>query len=127
MISGPDEIWSYETTISKKYHCLAASAFLCLENSSYALILATDVTLLVDMKPTTKQPFCNKYASGKRDQFSTDHRPRQRPLSEASNKIINNWWLRSKITMGPKADIIKKLQKIKKLLYTYSDCFAESV
>lgn len=98
-----------------------------LEHPSYSSILATDAAPPVDMKPTTKHPIRSKYALGKGDQFPTDRRPNPRPLSEASNDIINSWWLESQITIGPKADTIERLRKIKRLLYTYRDCFAESV
>lgn len=79
------------------------------------------------MKPITKHPIRSKYALRKGDQSPTDRRPKPRPLSEASNDVINSWWLESQITIRPKADTIERLQKIKRLLYTYRDCFAESV
>lgn len=112
-----------------KYSTLAALSLPCLENPSYASLLHTNATPPVDLQrflpsPTLPIP---KYALGKGNEFPTQRRPQQRNLSPASDKVIHDWWKVSGIVIGPKADTPDRVKKAQRLVYTWKDCFAESV
>lgn len=98
---------------------LAASV---LYNPSYHSVQSTGST------PGDEKPLPpTKYALGRGDQFPTERRPKPRPLSDDPTNVINTWFKASQITIGTKADSPHRIIQAKRLLYTWRDCFAESV
>lgn len=68
-----------------------------------------------------------KYSLGTGDGFPTQRRPIQREMSTDSNDIVNEWFASSGITIGIMADTNERIEKAKRLVYTWRDCFATSL
>lgn len=101
----------------------------CLENNSYASLLHTNAAPPVNLKgflplSTLHIP---KYALGKGNEFPTQRRSQQRNLSSATDNILQDWWTSSGIVVGPKANAPDQVEKAKRIIYTWKNCFAESV
>jgi len=96
---------------------------MALEASSYHSMLTTRDSAPEDLKPLPP----TKYALGRGDVFPTERRPEVRELSQEGREVINEWFELSKITIGPKADTPARIEETKRLLYTWRECFAESV
>ena len=81
-----------------------------------------------DLKPTSvTATLPTKYALGKGDRFPTERRPTHRPLTTAPSEVIEAWFLGSGIEIGAMADAPERVEKSKRLLYTWRECFATSV
>lgn len=96
---------------------------MALEAPSYHSMLTTDNSPPDDLKPLP--PI--KYALGRGDKFPTKRRPELRELSQEKEEVVNEWFELSRITIGAKADTPARIDKIKRLLYTWKECFAESI
>ena len=59
--------------------------------------------------------------------FPTSRRPTKRTLTDESEGIVNDWFKHSGITIGPKAETPTQQSQVKRLLYTWKDCFAVTV
>lgn len=68
-----------------------------------------------------------KYALGRGDRFPTKRRPQARQLTQEPMDIIEVWFHASQITIGLIADTLERVVQCKRLLYTWKNCFAESV
>ena len=89
--------------------------------------MGTDQTPPVDLKPAAKAANNPTYSLGKGDGFPTERRPEIRPLTEAAMPLVDAWFTESEITIGAMADTADRMEKVKRLLYTYRDCFAVSL
>ncbi len=54
-------------------------------------------------------------------------RPTERPLTNASQEIVDGWIERSDVTIGCFADTPKRMTRERRLLYTWKDVFAENL
>jgi hypothetical protein len=63
----------------------------------------------------------------KQGRFPTTRRPKKRPLSTAPENEIEKWFLSTAITIGDAAETEEQRSQAKRLLYTWKDCFAQSV
>ena len=68
-----------------------------------------------------------KHSLGKGTEFPTQKRPSLRELSHEATEIINTWFENSGITISSLADTTELLQRVKRLSYTWKDCFASSI
>ncbi len=69
----------------------------------------------------------SKYALNREDKFSTERRSKSRELSQEKESIINKWFEASRITIETMMNTSTKIEKMKRLLYIFRKCFAESV
>lgn len=67
------------------------------------------------------------YSLGKGDGFPTQRRPVQRKLSTAPLDEVEAWFQDSGITIGIMADSTERIEKAKRLAYTWKDCFAKHI
>ena len=111
-------------------HDLEALPALCKQNDIETYLSAaihtistpadTNWTPPVDLKPITPTA-TPKYALGQGEKFPTERRPTQRPLSEAPSEIIKAWFEESGITIGQKADTPERIERTRRMLYTWKD------
>ena len=78
------------------------------------------------LQPTVGEP-TTKFSLGKGDGFPTERRPQKRALTTASMEEVNIWFEKSGITIGPKADTPERVDRARRLVYTYKDCFATTI
>lgn len=57
----------------------------------------------------------------------TDRRPQQRPLLDDPQSMVDDWFNKSGITIGPMADTPERQALVRRLCYTWHDCFVESL
>ena len=78
------------------------------------------------IQPTTCESR-TKFSLGKGDGFPTERRPERRALSTAPMEEVNVWFESSAVTIGPKADTPERVEKARRLVYTFKDCFATTI
>lgn len=59
--------------------------------------------------------------------FPVKRRPKPRELSMDDQGLIDQWFDESEITVGPVADTLERRDLVKRLLYTWKDCFAKTM
>ena len=64
---------------------------------------------------------------GKGHGFPTERRSVTREITTAPMDEINVWFEASGITIGPKADTPERIERARRLVYTYKDCFATTI
>ncbi len=80
----------------------------------------------IDLKSTPKLSR-SKYALGRGDQFPTNKRLEKRELSNETDEIIAEWFIKSQIHLGVHADTPEKQSKARGLFYTWRDCFTKNI
>jgi len=87
----------------------------------------TSRTPPVEIKLAVLTATLTNYSLGKGHGFLIERRPTQRELSFDPLDVIEAWFQDSGITIGVVADTLERLEKAKRMLYTWKECFAKIV
>lgn len=81
------------------------------------------ITMMVGDADKTRTPFRMNEVG----RFPINRRPQRRGLSDENQSIINDWFNQTELTIGDMADTPQRRDAVKRLLYTWRDCFVRSV